>query len=234
MKRAFLLFLLTCVGAEMSAQTIIQQFAAVSAGAGQVSDMDLTQPTSKGSVLIAMPELLSPEVKVLSVTDDAPDGGNTYRQVKGAISSCANRSVDVWYCENCKPGVTELKFHLSGHVKGSINSFLEVSDLALSSVLDGSGAHVSDGTATSQGLDVGPMIATTATDFVIARYSSTPHSTGVAPSDWTYRPTYVYGLNLPKGTYQPSLTGGKAGGSFCMSMASFKTAAQAPVSQAHP
>jgi len=61
-------------------------------------------------------------------------------------------------------------------VKSSINSFLEVSNLALSSVLDGEGAQVSNGTATSAGLLVGPKIATTATDFVIARYLQSSHS----------------------------------------------------------
>ncbi len=46
-------------GVELSAQTVLQQFVAVSSGAGTVSDMDLPQPTAKGSVLIAMPVQLS-------------------------------------------------------------------------------------------------------------------------------------------------------------------------------
>ncbi|MGB9085323.1 MAG: hypothetical protein WCC46_11925, partial [Terriglobales bacterium] len=143
MGKKLLVALLLLGGLDLSAQTVVQQFAAVSAGAGTVSDMDLVSPTLKGSVLIAMPVLLSPGVKVLSVTDNAPEGGNTYKEVPGASSSCPNGPLDIWYCENCHPGVTELKFHLSGHVKSSINSFLEVSNLALSSVLDGEGAQVS-------------------------------------------------------------------------------------------
>jgi len=227
-----LLILLLWGGVELSAQTIVQQFAAISAGAGTVSDMDLNQPTGKGSVLIAMPVLLSPGVKVLSVTDNAPDGGNTYKQVSGAISSCANKFLDIWYCESCNPGVTELKFHLSDHVKGSINAFLEVSNMVLSSVVDGSGAHVSDGTATGGGLEVGPSITTTAKDFIIARYFPTaPLPTGVTPAAWTYTTSYVYLLNAPSGTYQPTLTGASAGGSFCMGMAAFKTAASIPIAQ---
>jgi hypothetical protein len=171
-----------------------------------------------------MPTILSPGMKVLSVTDDAPDGGNTYKQVPGAFSSCANKAVDIWYCENCKPGVTELKFHITDDARGVISSFLEVSNMALSSVLDGSGAHVSDGTATSGGLQVGPSITTTAKDFIIARFfPAAPLPTGVTPVSWTYNPSYVYLLNAPPGTYQPTLTGGKAAGSFCMSMAAFKT-----------
>ena len=226
MKKRLLILLLLCGGVELSAQTIVQQFAAVSAGAGTVSDMDLTTPTGEGSVLIAMPVLLSPGIKVLSVTDNAPAGGNTYKQVSAASSSCVNQSLDIWYCEKCNPGVTELKFHLSAHVRASINGFLEVSNLALSSVADGSGAHISGGTATSGGLEVGPSITTTAKDFIIARYySSTPGPTGVTPASWTFKTSYVYMLNAPAGTYQPTLTGGRAGGSFCMGMAAFKTAA---------
>ena len=190
--------------------------------------MELKEPTGKGSVLIAMPAVLSPGVRVLKVTDDAPDGGNTYQQIAGASSSCANKFADIWYCENCKPGVTLLKFHLSDATTMSVNSFLELSNMALSSVPDGSGAHVSDGTATSEGLEVGASITTTAKDFVIARYFPTPPlPTGVTPKGWTYSPSYLYWLNAPPGTYQPTLTGGKAGGKFCMSMAAFKVAGAA-------
>jgi hypothetical protein len=214
--------------ASLQAQTVIQQFAAVSRGAGEVSDMDLPQPTGEGSTLIAMPELLSPDITVESITDNAPDGGNTYKKVTAATSSCSGKTIEIWYCEKCKANVSELKFHLSGHVMASINGFMEVSGLALSSVLDGKGAQVSDGTDTAQGLEVGPRIVTTAPDFIVARYSSASHPTGVSPKDWTYKTTYVYGLNLPAGTYQPTLTGGKSGGSFCMGMAAFKSAAPAP------
>jgi hypothetical protein len=217
-------------GVALPAQTIIQQFAAVSAGAAETSDMDLTQPTSPGSTLIAMLGQLSPGIKVVSITDNAPDGGNSYKEVTTASSACAGKALQIWYCENCKAGVTEVKYHLSAHVRGSINAFLEVSNLAFSSVLDGA-AHLTDGPATSQGLETGPRIVTTATDFVIARYFATTHPTGVTPDTWIYKPTYVYGLNLPAGTYQPTLTGGKAGDSFCMSMAAFKTAAPVPASQ---
>ena len=227
MKPISLILLLFCGGVDLRAQTIVQQFAAVSAGAGEVSDMDLNQPTGQGSLLIAMPEMLSPEIKVLSVTDDAPDGGNTYKQVKDASSSCESRAVQIWYCENCKGGVTELKFHLSGHVMGSINAFFEVSGMALSSVLDGS-AHVSDGAATSEGQEIGPKIATTATDFIIARYSSSSHPTGGRPADWIFKPAYAYGRQLPAGSYQPTLTVESAGGVFCVSMAAFKTATSPP------
>jgi|SRR5579862_604927 len=231
--RKILLLLFLAGTMDLSGQTIVQQFAAVSAGAGQVSDMDLVQATGKGSVLIAMPQLLSADVKVLSVTDNAPDGGNTYKQVKGASASCSSKPVEIWYCENCNPGVTELKFHLSGHVRGSINAFMEISGLALPSVLDGS-AHVSDGTATKAGLEAGPSIATTGTDFIIARFSSSPLPTGVTPATWIYKPTYVYGLSLPAGTHQPTLTGGTPGGTFCVSMAAFKTGAPVADLKEHP
>jgi len=224
MKKKLLMLLLLWGGVELSAQTIVQQFTAISQG-NDISDMDLQEPTIEGSVLIAMPAPLTPGVKVLSVTDNAPDGGNTYKQVPGGISSCAKKSVDIWYCESCKSGVTELRFHLSDRSRGSINAFLEVSNMALSSILDGTGAQVSDGTATSAGMEAGPSMTTTAKDFIIARYFPTdPLPTGVAPALWTYTTSYVYALNAPPGTYQPTLTGGKAAGSFCMSMAAFKTA----------
>jgi hypothetical protein len=224
MKKTLLILLLLWGGIELSAQTIVQQFAALSSGAGVASDLDI-EATGKGNVLIAMPGQLSPGVTVLSVTDNAPDGGNTYKKVSGASSSCENKALDIWYCEKCNPGVTELKFHLSGHVQASINSFLEVSNIALSSPVDGTGAQVSNGTATSAGLEVGPRIKTTATDFIIARYFSTaPNPSGVTPAAWTYKPSYAYVLNGPPGLYQPTLTGGNAAGSFCMSMAAFKTA----------
>ncbi len=227
MRKNLLILLFLWGGADVSAQTIVQQLTALSQGA-HVSPLELKQPTGKGNVLIAMAAVTSPGIRVLKITDDAPDGGNVYQQVAGASSSCANKFIDIWYCENCKPGVTELKFHLSDAATVSVNAFLEVSDMALSAVLDGSGAHVSDGTATSEGLEVGASIATTAKDFIIARYfPAPPLPTGVTPAEWTYTPSYVYLLNAPPGTYQPTLTGGKAGGGFCMSMAAFKTAASA-------
>jgi hypothetical protein len=233
MKRKLLILLAFVGGVELSAQTIVQQFAALSSGAGEVSDMDLNKPTGKGDVLIAMPELLSPGVKVVSATDNAPGGGNTYKQVPDASSSCPNRLIDIWYCENCKPGVTELKFHLSGGVKASINGFIELSNMRLSSVLDGSGVHLNDGTVTSEGLEVGPQITTTATDFIVARYplsvpGPSPH--GVTPATWKFTTSYVYELNGPSGTYQPTLTGAKAEAKYCMSLAAFKTAAPAAAS----
>ena len=233
MKKILLLLFLAGT-AHLFAQTIVQQFAAVSAGAGQVSDMDLVQPTEKSSVLIAMPQLLSPDVKVLNVTDNAPDGGNSYKQVKAASASCLSKPVEIWYCENCNPGVTELKFHLSGHVRGSINTFLEISGMALSSVLDGNGVHVTDASAAKDGLEAGPRITTTATDFIIARFSSSVLPTGVTPATWMYKPTYVYALNQPPGTRQFTLTGATSGSTFCVSMAAFKTGAPVSVSKENP
>jgi hypothetical protein len=232
MKGKFLILLLLLWGAvELSAQTIVQQFTALSQGTTS-SDMDLQQPTAKGSVLIGMPALLTPGLKVLSVTDNAEGGSNTYKQVPGAASSCANKSADIWYCENCKPGVTELTFHISGDSRGSINAFVEVSDMAVSSVADGSGAHVSDGTATSAGLEVGPSITTTAKDFIIGRFFPTsPLPNGVSPAAWRYTPSYIYLLDAPPGTYQPSLTGGKAAGNFCIGVAAFKTSSPVAGSQ---
>jgi hypothetical protein len=227
MRKVCLMILLFVGAAAMSAQTVVQQFAAVSAGAGTVSDMDLIQPTAQGSVLLAMPEQLTPEIKVESVTDNAPDGGNKYQRVAAAASSCEKRSIEIWYCENCKGGVTELKFHLSGHVRASINGFMEVSGVALSSALDGPGVQVSDAAASKDGQQVGPKIVTRATDFIIGRFSSTSRPTGVSLPQWTFKSTYVYGTNLPAGTYQPTLTGGKAGGSYCMSMAALKVSAGA-------
>ena len=220
--KLLILFLLS--GLQLSAQTIVQQFVAVSSGAGQVADMDLLKPTAKGSVLIAMPNLLFTGVTVVRVADNAPDGGNTYKHIAEASSSCATQPLDIWYCENCKPGASELKFYLSGHVTASINAFMEVAGLASSSVLDGDGAHVSDGAGTSEGLEVGPSLTTKATDFVIARYSSTaPRPNAVTPAGWIYKTSYVYQLNAPPGTYQPTLTGASAESKFCMSMAAFKT-----------
>ncbi len=226
MTKKLLVLLLLWGGVQLSAQTIIQQFAALSSGAGEVSDLDLVTPSARGSVLIAMPGQLSPGVTVLTVTDNAPGGGNSYKQVPHASSSCPNGPLEIWYCENCNPGVTELQFHLSGHVSASINSFLEVSNLASSGVLDGDGAQVSNGTSTGAGSELGPSLTTTAKDLIVARYFSTaPHPTAVTPAAWTYKPSYVYVLKGPPGTYQPTLTGGKSGSSFCMSMAAFKIAA---------
>jgi hypothetical protein len=225
MKGKFLIVLLLWGGVDLPAQTIVQHFAALSRSTGATSDLDV-EPTGKRNVLIAMPGELSPGAKVVGVTDNAPDGGNTYKQVPGASSSCGDHGpLDIWFCENCNPGVTELKFHISANGAGSINSFLEVSNLALSSVMDGSGAQVSNGTATSAGVEVGPRVKTTSTDFIVARFfSDTPYPTGVAPEAWTFEPSYVYLQNAPPGTYQPTLTGAKAGSSFCMSVAAFKIA----------
>jgi hypothetical protein len=226
MKKKLLTLFLFWAAAELPAQTIVQQFLDISTTPAPTSDMDLPKPTLKGSVLIGMPGPTSAGVKVLSVTDNAPAGGNTYKQVPGAASSCGTtQSLDIWYCENCNGGVTELKFHLSGGAKISINTFLELSNMRLSSVLDGTGTHVNDGTRTTAGLEIGPAITTTATDFIVARYHSTnPIPTGVSPAPWTYKTTYVYVPNAPSGTYQPTLTGKGTSGTYCMSMAAFKTA----------
>jgi hypothetical protein len=194
-----------------------------------VSDMDLPQTSSEGSVIIVMPSQLTPGIKVESVTDDAPGGSNLYKRADGANSSCAAKPIEIWYCEKCKAGVNELKFHLSEHTQASINVFLEVSNLALPAVLDGT-AHVSDAVANAKGVEPGPRIVTTATDFVIARFVGQTRPTGVTPETWTYKTSYVYGLNMAAGANQPTLTGGKAGDSYCMSMAAFKTA-PAPAAQ---
>jgi hypothetical protein len=222
--KSTLVVLMALCAIQLRGQTIIQQFSAVSRGTGVVSDMDLA-PTAKGSVLIAMPLELSTGVKVLSVTDNAPDGGNTYKQVPGASSSCGKRVLDIWYCERCRPGVTELKFHLSDHVDASINAFVEVTGLASPAVVDGSGVHLTDGSATADGVEAGPSISTTAKDLVVARYfSSAPMPTAVTPEPWIFNPSFVYLVNETSGSYRPTLTGAKAVGQFCMSMAAFRTA----------
>ncbi len=91
MKKNLLLFLLLWAGVDLSAQTVLQQFTAVSSGAGTVSDMDLPQPTAKGSVLIAMPVQLSPDIKLISVTDNAPDGGNTINKLLVRLPPAGNK-----------------------------------------------------------------------------------------------------------------------------------------------
>jgi hypothetical protein len=229
MKKTVLMMLLLWA-AKSPAQTILQQFAAVSSGAGVVSDMDLPQTSSEGSLIIVMPSQLTAGIKVESVTDDAPGGSNIYKRADDANASCAAKPIEIWYCEKCKAGVNELKFHLSAHTQASINVFLEVSNLAQSSVLDGA-AHVSDAVANAKGVEPGPRIVTSATDFVIARFVGQSRPTAVTPETWTYKTSYVYGLNMPAGTHQPTLTGGKAGDSFCMSMAAFKTAVPVPAAK---
>jgi hypothetical protein len=223
-----LLMLWAAFGA--SAQTVVQKFVALSSGAGTVSDLDLAQPTAQGSLLIAMPLLLTPDITVESVTDNAPGGGNVYTRVPESNSSCQKQSLDIWYCENCKAGAIELKFHHSSPVRASMNAFIEVSGAALSSVLDGLGVHVSDGTGASDGSLLGPKISTSAKDFVVARYFSMPVLPGgVTPSNWTHTPAFVYAVDLPAGTYQPTLTGAAPSTNFCMSMAAFKVAEPVPV-----
>ena len=63
MSKKLLVLLFLCGGVQLPAQTVLQQFVAVSAGAGTVSDMDLPEPSAQGSVLIAMPVLLTAGVK---------------------------------------------------------------------------------------------------------------------------------------------------------------------------
>ncbi len=226
MKTTLLMLLWLLSGIELTAQTIVQEILTVG-GSSHVSDMDLKEPTREGSTIIVMPGPLSPGVRVLGITDNAPGGSNVYQPVPGAASSC-KASLDIWYCEKCKPGVKEMKYHFSGHVP-SINVFLEVSNLALTSALDGSGVNVSDGTSASEGVEAGPSITTTATDFIVARYfSADPAPTGVSPAEWNYKTTYIYKPNAPAGTHQPKLTGGGPSAAFCMSMAAFKAAAANP------
>jgi hypothetical protein len=215
-----LIFLFLLGSFSLQAQTIVQEHFAVG-GVSHISDMDVPNPTSPGSTLIAMPGPMSPDVTVTSITDNAPAGGNIYKQVPGAASSCGRESLDIWYCEKCNPGVTELKYHFSGHVM-SVNAFLEVADLALTSPIDGNGVHVTNGTGSSTGVETGPAIKTTATDFIVGRYFSAEAPTGVTPSPWTMRTTYVFATNAPTGAHQPTLTGAPAS-NFCMSLAAFKT-----------
>ncbi|MGA9529940.1 MAG: hypothetical protein WBS24_17635 [Terriglobales bacterium] len=230
MKKTLIVLLALCAFAlsavSVSAQTIVQQFAALSSG-GAVSDMDL-EPTTEGSTIIAMPLPLTPGLKVLSVTDNAPAGGNTYKQVPGSAATCEGKSLDIWYCEKCNAGVTELKFHLSDRSKGVINAFIEVAGLASSSVLDGEGANVTDGNRSKEGAEVGPTIKTTAKDFIVARYfSAPPPALAVTPAEWSLMPSYAFVLSGAPGTYQPTITGGGTEGKYCMSVAAFKAAAPA-------
>jgi len=228
MKKIVIMLALLCA-AHLSAQSVLQQFVVVSRGVGTVSDMDLPGPTAEGSTLIAMPYEFTPGVKVVSVTDNAPAGGNTYKQVPGSVASCDGALLDLWYCEKCNPGVTELKFHLSGHTQMSLNGFLEVSGLETTSVLDGEGVHVNDGTRASDGTELGPKITTSANDFIVARYHSAPEPRPTAATaPWTFRPSYAYLSNSSPGAYQPTLTG-KGTGKYCMGVAAFKNAASAPV-----
>lgn len=84
-----------------------------------------------------------------------------------------------------------------------MNVILEVSDLALANVLDGVGTQITDVPVGSDGREVGPKLVTTACDFAIAQYSSTPFPSAVkevTPATWVYKPTYIYGISLPPGT----------------------------------
>jgi hypothetical protein len=234
MRKKLLVFLLLMGGVELSAQTIVQQFVSLTRAEALQPHIDIL-PTHAGSLIIVMPGPLNSGITVVSVEDNATTGSSTYKQVPGAASSSTGRNsaLDIWYCENCNAGATEIKINLSAPAKGSMNAFLEVSNMALSSALDGGGVNLSNGTGSSAGLEVGPSITSTAKDFVIARYVSTFTSpTGVTPAAWTYKSTYVYMLNGPAGTYQPTLTGASPGASFCMSMAAFKIGTTVPRSGA--
>ena len=91
--------------------------------------------------------------------------------------------------------------------------------------LDGEGTHLDDGTRTDKGEEVGPVIKTTPSDFIIARYNSDFPIPKVVADPWQYRTSYVYIHNAPAGTYQPMLSGGEGkSGKFCMSAAAFKAA----------
>ena len=224
--RNMLLALLLCPGLA-SAQTVLQQFSAVSSGAGTVSDMDLPEPTASGSVLITMPLQLTPGVRVIEVTDNAPGGGNTYKQFPGTYATCQKQALEIWFCENCKPGVTELKIHLSGHVRVSLNTFLEVSGLVTDSTADGNGVPLTDGSASNAGLERGPKLTTSVKDFVIARFFSDPTlPSGVTPDQWHFTKSYAYVLNGPEGDYQPMFTGAKPGSNYCAGLAAFKVASR--------
>ena len=111
MKKTLIALALLCA-AQVSAQTVVQQFVAISRGAGTVSDMDL-EPTAEGSTLIAMPFEVTPGIKVLSVTDNAPAGSNTYKEVPGSVASCSGALLDIWYCEKCNSKLYEEFFHLT-------------------------------------------------------------------------------------------------------------------------
>ncbi|MGC2540374.1 MAG: hypothetical protein WA372_04180, partial [Candidatus Sulfotelmatobacter sp.] len=56
---------------------------------------------------------------------------------------------------------------------------------------------------------------------------------GVIPAPWVFKPSYAYMADAPAGAYQPTLTGGKAGNTFCMSVAAFKIAGSAQPQSAH-
>jgi hypothetical protein len=222
-KNLLLLSLLLPASVASSAQTVLQQFTSLSQGSVHRSFIELKQPTRKGSVLIAIPMFVAPNIRVLKVSDDGPEGGSVYHKIEAAAASCANKFVDIWYCENCKAGVTEIKMELSDTAQG-LNSFLEVADLAPSAAIDGPGAHVSDGTATIAGQAPGASITTSAQDFVLAAYF--PPAAGITPASWAFTRSFAYLQSAPPGTYQPTLTGAKPG-NYCMAMAAFKAATTA-------
>jgi hypothetical protein len=223
--KKYLMLLLLLPAFKLTAQTVVQQMVSVGS-AGQVVDLDLPKPTQKGNLLIAMPGPLSAGIKVVSVTDNQ---GDTFKQIPGAVASADGKTLEIWYAENCREDVHELKFHMSEFARGSINAVLELSGLATYGALDGEGVHLSDGTGTPDGLQLGPSLKTSATDFIIARFvSNTPYPSGVTPSGWTYKTSYVYFPHGAPGDYQPTLTGGK-GSAYSMSMAAFKVSAKTAV-----
>ena len=89
---------------------------------------------------------------------------------------------------------------------------------------------MTDGTRTSAGLEVGPKIKTSASDFVVARFSSAMPAPTEVSAPWSFKPSYVYLLNAAPGTHQPTLSGKGTGGNYCMGIAGFKAAASAPPS----
>ena len=54
---------------------------------------------------------------------------------------------------------------------------------------------------------------------------------GDTPAAWAYTTSYVYALNAPSGTHQPTLTGAKPDSNYCISMAAFKIAPAVAVPQ---
>ena len=161
---------------------------------------------------------------VTSITDNATGGSNSYHQVtsaRGSVASTENSFSDLWYAENINPGATSITVTSSGASFILVEAF-EFSGMVTSGSPDGSGANVSNATASGTSA-LGASLTTSTSDVLYCGGDLSGLS--AVSSGWTIDGDGdgAYMLNSVVGTLQPTFTV-TSGTPYEASCAAFKVA----------
>lgn len=171
---------------------------------------------------------------VVSVTDNATGGSNTYVQASGAAGTTGVDQTDVWYCLSAAhAGATTVTVTFSG-VAGTFNKEAWVFEVSgFTSAAFDLAANVTNGTGVAS-TDTGASVTTTSTTGFLVGVITTSFTIAANPkagneftSGGDISATSDAACSLISSTataHQPVWTDGTATASFCSSTAAFKEA----------